>query len=280
MADEIDAQDVFDQVESYPVRSTRQQFSGRVIDVRTDVVEMPDGITAERDIVVHPGAVGVVVLDAGERVLLVHQYRHGPRRKLWEPPAGLLDAEAVGQTAVENAQRELFEEAGYRAEDWRVLVDVFTSPGMSDEAVRVYLARGVTAVDDDERHAGEHEEADMPYAWVPLDLAVTKVLAGEISNPLAVSGILATAAAKVRGFEVLRPADAVWPARPQPVTDRPEPATQGGATQEGAEDAADSEGQDAPAAAEGSTGQVREPGSGPDQPDVGSEPEPEAAADA
>jgi ADP-ribose pyrophosphatase len=155
-----------------------------------------------------------VVLDAQERVLLVQQYRHGPSRLLWEPPAGLLDSDAVGKSAYDNAARELYEEAGYRAADWRVLVDLFTSPGMSDEAVRLYLARGVTAVDDDERHVGQHEEADMPYTWVPLDLAVTKVLAGELHNPLAVSGILATAAAKVRGFENLRPADVTWPERP------------------------------------------------------------------
>jgi ADP-ribose pyrophosphatase len=214
MADEVDPQDVFDRVERFAVRSTREQFSGHVIDVRTDLVEMPDGDAAERDIVVHPGAVGVVVLDAQERVLLVQQYRHGPSRMLWEPPAGLLDADAAGQSPYENAARELYEEAGYRASDWRVLVDLYTSPGMSDEAVRIYLARGVTAVDDDDRHVGKHEEADMPYTWMPLDLAVTKVLAGELHNPLAVSGILAVAAAKVRGFGALRPAEAVWPERP------------------------------------------------------------------
>jgi ADP-ribose pyrophosphatase len=216
MADEVAAEDVFDQFENYRVLSSETRFEGHVVDLRTDVVEMPDGDSAERDIVVHPGAVGAIVLDDQERVLLVKQYRHGPGRLLWEPPAGLLDADAQGQSPYENAARELFEEAGYRASDWRVLIDLYTSPGMSDEAVRVYLAREVSAVDQDERHVGEHEEADMPYAWVPLDDAVTKVLAGEIHNPLAVSGILATAAARLRGFETLRPAEAVWPERPSP----------------------------------------------------------------
>ena len=70
---------------------------------------------------------------------------------------------------------------------------------MSDEAVRLYLARGVTEVAEDERHVGHHEEADMPYSWVPLDEAVDKILAGELHNPLTVSGVLAAAAARAEG---------------------------------------------------------------------------------
>jgi ADP-ribose pyrophosphatase len=216
VAAELPASEVVDQPASFPVRSTTPRFSGHVIDVRTDLVQMPDGATAERDIVVHPGAVGAIVLDEQDRVLLVQQYRHPVGRMLWEPPAGLLDTDSDGQTPYENAARELYEEAGFRATEWLVLVDLFTSPGMSDEAVRIYLARGVSAVAQDERHVGRHEEADMPWAWVPLDDAVGKVLAGELHNPLAVSGVLAAAAARARGFDTLRPADALWPERPSP----------------------------------------------------------------
>ncbi len=216
MASELPSAEVVDQPEAFPVVTSTERFSGHVIDLRTDLVRMPDGATAERDIVVHPGAVGVLVLDDLDRVLLVRQYRHPPARILWEPPAGLLDDDAGGQTPYENAARELYEEAGFRATEWLVLVDLFTSPGMSDEAVRLYLARGVSEVGPDERHKGQHEEADMPYSWVPLDEAVTKVLAGELHNPLAVSGILAVAAARSRGFDTLRPVDALWPERPGP----------------------------------------------------------------
>jgi 8-oxo-dGDP phosphatase len=207
---------VVDEPAAFPVLTTTPRFAGHVIDVRTDLVRMPDGATAERDIVVHPGAVGAVVLDDQDRVLLVRQYRHPPGRLLWEPPAGLLDADAHGQTPYENAARELYEEAGFRAREWLVLIDVFTSPGMSDEAVRLYLARGVSEVPESERHVGQHEEADMPYAWVPLDDAVDKILAGQLHNPLTVSGILAVAAARSRGFVTLRPVDAMWPERPGP----------------------------------------------------------------
>jgi 8-oxo-dGTP pyrophosphatase MutT (NUDIX family) len=216
VAAELPSSQVADAPAAYPIEESTLRFSGHVVDVRTDLVRMPDGATAERDLVIHPGAVGAIVLDDRDRVLLVRQYRHPPGRMLWEPPAGLLDDDAGGQTPYQNAARELFEEAGFRATEWLVLVDLFTSPGMSDEAVRLYLARGVTQVATDERHVGQHEEADMPYSWVPLDEAVGKVLGGDLHNPLAVAGILAVAAARTRGFHTLRPVTALWPERPGP----------------------------------------------------------------
>jgi ADP-ribose pyrophosphatase len=216
VAVELPASAVVDRPEAFHVLTSTPRFSGHVINLRTDLVRMPDGDPAARDVVMHPGAVGTIVLDSRDRVLLVQQYRHPPGRMLWEPPAGLLDTDALGQTPYENAARELFEEAGFRATQWLVLVDLFTSPGMSDEAVRLYLARGVTEVDAAERHVGRHEEADMSWAWVPLDDAVDKVLHGELHNPLAVTGILAAAAARRRGFATLRRVDALWPERPGP----------------------------------------------------------------
>jgi 8-oxo-dGTP pyrophosphatase MutT (NUDIX family) len=190
------------------VESSTRFRSGRVVDVRTDVVVMPNGDTTSRDVVVHPGAVGIVALDDNERVLFVQQYRHAVRRKLWEPPAGLLDD--AGEDPLAAAQRELFEEAHYRAGRWDVLVDAFTSPGMTDEAVRIFLARGVAAAQEP-RHAGEHEELDMPVAWVPLDDAVQLALTGRLHNPMAIMGVLATALARSRGYRDLRAADAPWP---------------------------------------------------------------------
>jgi ADP-ribose pyrophosphatase len=127
---------------------------------------------------------------------------------LWEPPAGLLDE--PGEDPLDAAKRELFEEAHVQARRWDVLVDGFTSPGMSGEAVRIYLARDVRPADGP-RHEGEHEEQDMPVEWVPLDEAVRLVLAGALHNPLALRGILAAAAARHNGYADLRPGPAPWP---------------------------------------------------------------------
>jgi ADP-ribose pyrophosphatase len=182
--------------------------SGRVIDVRTDRVRMPDGSEATRDVVVHPGAVGILAMDDEERVLLLQQYRHATGRLLWEPPAGLLDV--AGEDPLAGAKRELYEEAHLEAGRWDVLVDAYTSPGMTDEAVRVYLARDVHD-STEPRFEAEHEEADMPTRWVPLGEAVAAVLAGRIHNPLAVMGILAASAASRTSYAELRSADAPWP---------------------------------------------------------------------
>jgi len=206
------AGELADEPASQPVRSSVSVFrSGRVIEVRSDVVEMADGSTAVRDVVVHPGAVGIIALDDDGRVLLVQQYRHPVRRRLWEPPAGLLDV--AGEAPLAAARRELFEEAHVTAGRWDVLLDAFTTPGMADEAVRVYLAREIAPATGP-KHEGRYEEADMPVRWAPLDEAVAAVMAGRLHNPMAVMGLLATVHARASGFAGLRPADAPWPARP------------------------------------------------------------------
>ncbi|MEU7891293.1 NUDIX hydrolase [Nonomuraea sp. NPDC049152] len=195
---------VADSPEQWEVVDSQEQFKGHVIGVRTDTVRMPQDEIAQRDYVVHPGSVAVLALDADERVLLIRQYRHPTRHLLWELPAGLRDVE--GEPLVATAARELAEEAGYKADTWHTLVDLYTSPGMSDERIRVFLARDLseTEIDFERRH----EEFDMPVEWVPLADAVEKALMGMIHNSPAVAGILAAYAASVEGFALLRPADA------------------------------------------------------------------------
>jgi len=196
----------------YTVSASEDHFSGKIITVRSDEVAMPGGGTATRDVVVHPGAVGVVALDSAERVLLIRQYRHPVGYALWELPAGLLDVE--DEPALESAKRELFEEAALTAQRWDVLVDARTSPGMTDEAIRVYLARDVSQVAEHDRHLGQNEEADLQLAWVELEEAARRVLAGEIENAMAIVGVLSAAWARDRGWAPLRPSDAPWRARP------------------------------------------------------------------
>ncbi len=201
-----------DTPEEWEIRGSQTPFRGKKTSVRTDDVVMPDGSVVTRDYQVHPGSVAVLALDAEGRVLVIRQYRHPVREKLWEIPAGLLDV--PGENPLHAAQRELYEEAHVKAEDWRVLTDVYTTPGGCDEAVRIFLARDLSEAAG-ERFEVEDEEADMELARVPVADLVRGVLAGELHNNCLVVGVLSLVAAeRGDGLDALRPALAPWPARP------------------------------------------------------------------
>ncbi|MFF0077922.1 NUDIX domain-containing protein [Streptomyces sp. NPDC005494] len=201
-----------DTPEEWQVTASVTPFTGNKTSVRTDDVVMPDGSVHSRDYQVHPGSVAVLALDEDGRVLVLRQYRHPVRHKLWEIPAGLLDV--PGENPLHAAQRELYEEAHVKAEDWRVLTDVYTTPGGCDEAVRVFLARNLSEAEG-ERFAVAEEEADMEQARVPLQELVRGVLAGDLHNNCLVVGVLSlTAVLAGDGVDSLRPAEAPWPARP------------------------------------------------------------------
>lgn len=182
-------------------------YVGNIFALRADEVSMPGGKSARREVVEHYGAVAVVALDDDGNVVLVYQYRHPLGRRLWELPAGLLDL--GGEPPEVTAARELQEEAGLAASQWRVLVDIDSTPGFSDESVRVYLATGLTEIEQPEP---EHEEADMSVTRIPLAEAVARVFSGDIVNGIAVAGILAAHTAK--DVESLRRVDAPWVDRP------------------------------------------------------------------
>jgi ADP-ribose pyrophosphatase len=186
--------------------SRRRRYAGPVFTVYTDEITMPGGGVARRDLLEHVGAVGVVAYDGDGRVVLVRQYRHAVRRRLWELPAGLLDV--AGENPVAAAARELAEEADLVAARWDLLVDLHTTPGMSDEMIRVFLARELTLVPAGERHARRDEEADLETGRFDLDEAAAMVFAGAITNGPTVAGLLAAARARDLGWRVLRPADA------------------------------------------------------------------------
>ncbi|MEV3874907.1 NUDIX hydrolase [Streptomyces sp. NPDC049906] len=201
-----------DTPEEWETRASETPFVGNKTSVRTDEVVMPDGTVARRDYQVHPGSVAVLALDDQDRVTVIDQYRHPVRQRLWEIPAGLLDV--PGENPLHAARRELYEEAHLKAEDWRVLTDVYTTPGGCDEAVRIFLARELSEAQG-ERYAVEHEEGDMTVTSVPLAELARGVLAGELHNNCLVVGVLSLVAARAGdGLDALRPADAPWPARP------------------------------------------------------------------
>ena len=203
-------QEIADQPSPHEVTASEVVWSGRIVDMIKDHVNVVEGQDpVVREYTRHPGAVAVVVLrgeSGGEEILLERQYRHPVKASLWEIPAGLLDI--PGEDPRLAAERELAEEADLVAERWDVLVDYFTSPGGSTEPLRIFLARELR--DADEAFEREDEEATMEYAWVSLDDALTMVLDGRLHNPSAVIGVLATHAARARGWAGLRPADAPW----------------------------------------------------------------------
>jgi ADP-ribose pyrophosphatase len=182
--------EVQDQPERWPVHGHTVRYTGPVFSVASDLVQMPDGSTAERDLVLRPGAVAALPYDQDtDRILLIRQYRHPAGMALWELPAGLCDV--PGEPPQRTAERELYEEAHLRSTDWRTLVRIYLSPGLTDETMIVYLARGLSEVEAADRHVGVHEEAVLQRVWVPRSEAVDGVLAGRLGNPGTVAGVLA-----------------------------------------------------------------------------------------
>jgi ADP-ribose pyrophosphatase len=196
-----------DTPERWPVLSSAVQARGPIVTLRTDRVQMPDHEVADRQVVEHPGAVAIVALDEAGRVLMIRQYRHPVAHMLWELPAGLRDVS--GEPPRATAERELLEETGYRARDWQTLVDFYSSPGISTEWIRVFLARDLAEVPAAQRDfVPRHEETQLELGWVSLDEALAAFIAGDLHNGVTAVGILSAYAARASGFSGLRPAGA------------------------------------------------------------------------
>ncbi|ANJ27390.1 NUDIX domain-containing protein [Agromyces aureus] len=191
-----------------PVSASELVFEGHVWDIRRETFDLGDGPIV-RDFMDHPGAVAVLALDDEDRAFLIRQYRHPVGLRDWEIPAGLLDV--AGEDPLEGAKRELAEEGDLEASEWSVLADFLTTPGGSNEALRIYLARGIRP--SDEVFEREDEEAHIETRWVPLDECVDAVLARQVQNPSLVIAVLAAQASRSRGWRSLGEADAPWPTR-------------------------------------------------------------------
>jgi ADP-ribose pyrophosphatase len=150
-------------------------YSGRIISVDVDQVRFPDGTTGELEMVRHPGASAVVpLMDEGRdpRVLLIRQYRYAANGYVYEVPAGRLDP---GETPEFCASRELREETGYSAANFRQLTTIYTTPGFTDERIHIFVAEGLT-LGSSEREPDEFLELNP----VPLSEAVAMVQSGQI----------------------------------------------------------------------------------------------------
>jgi 8-oxo-dGTP pyrophosphatase MutT (NUDIX family) len=161
--------------------STRRPFRGKLISVRVDTVALSSGRTAMREIVEHPGAVGILAWD-GERVALVRQWRHAAGAALLEIPAGTLEA---GEAPRATAERELAEEAGLAADVWEQGPSFFTAPGFCTERLTLFLAVGLR-----DATAESPEDEELELSWLPLAEAVAAVGDGRIIDAKSVCGVL------------------------------------------------------------------------------------------
>jgi ADP-ribose pyrophosphatase len=180
--------------ERWPVVGSRRRYDGGFVAVREDTLQSPDGAEFDRVVVEHKGAVGVVALDADDRVLLLRQFRHAAGKRLLELPAGILDVD--GESARDAIARELVEETDVAADTWTPLVELWSSPGMTDEHWQVFVASDLTPAAAGSVPEREHEEAHMEVVWVPMADAVRAVLDGRITDSMAIVGLLAVWAAR------------------------------------------------------------------------------------
>jgi ADP-ribose pyrophosphatase len=164
-------------------------WRGKVFDVNRETARFHGG-TIVREYSVHHGAVAVLAIDDQDRVLLINQYRHPVRSRLWEIPAGLLDV--AGEDPLVAAKRELAEETDLVADEWSEPLVFFTSPGQSDEQVTLYEARGLRAAPD--VHDRTDEEAEIVLRWVSLDEVLEAAFAGRIGNAILLIAALAARA--------------------------------------------------------------------------------------
>jgi len=161
-------------------------FTGRVITVNKERVLLPNGNTADYEIVHHPGGAAVVALDEEGRVCLLRQYRPAAGGWVWELPAGRLEPD---EPPALTARRELVEEAGREAGDWLELGTILSSPGVFDERIHLYFARQLRAV------PLQHEPHEvLEVHWVALPVALEWAINGELADSKTIVGLLRAAA--------------------------------------------------------------------------------------
>jgi ADP-ribose pyrophosphatase len=167
------------------VLSSKEAYRGPVFWVTTDKVLEPTGVRVRRDVVRHSGSVVILAVDQSSgtpKVLLEKQYRHPAQSFLYELPAGRIDK---GENELKAAKRELLEETGYSARNWKRVLRFWASPGFVAEAMSVYLARdlrpGTAQPEDDEV---------IEIKFFPLEEAVTMVMSGTIQDAKTIAGVL------------------------------------------------------------------------------------------
>ena len=167
------------------VLSSKVVHKAPVFQVTSDEVIEPSGVRARRDIIRHPGSVVILALDERKRepsVLLIRQYRYAANLELWELPAGRIDE---GEDALTAAKRELSEETGYSASEWKLALYYYASPGFLDETMSIFAARDLR-----KGKASPEEDEVITCKLVPLGKAVQWVMSGKLRDGKAIAGVL------------------------------------------------------------------------------------------
>lgn len=157
-------------------------YRGRLLTVKEDQVTLPDGGQARREYIEHQGAVMILPLFDDYSLLLERQFRYPLRTHVWELPAGKIES---GEDTLSTAQRELLEETGYVAREWKLMRTVYPCVGYSDERIDLFLARGLTF----EGHPGEEGEF-IETIKIALDDAIAMMDRGEISEVKTMLGLM------------------------------------------------------------------------------------------
>lgn len=166
-------------------------FSGRIIDLAIEQVSLPNGHILDLEVIQHPGGAAVVAIDDSQQVCMLRQYRHVVGDWIWEIPAGKLDSQ---EAPLHTAKRELQEEAGFTANQWRDLGSMISSPGVFSEIVHMYLA---TDLNPGESKLEPEEVIEME--WWPLQQACKAALEGEIRDAKTVIALLRAQAVLASG---------------------------------------------------------------------------------
>jgi ADP-ribose pyrophosphatase len=167
------------------VLSSRIVHTAPVFQVTSDEVIEPSGVKVRRDVVRHPGSVVVLALDERKSepyVLLIRQYRYPANQEVWELPAGRIDE---GEDALTAAKRELTEETGYSAAEWKLALYYYSSPGFLDETMSVFAARNLR-----KGKATPEEDEFITCKLIPLSKAVQWVMKGKLQDGKAIAGVL------------------------------------------------------------------------------------------
>ncbi|MFL3024294.1 MAG: NUDIX domain-containing protein [Candidatus Neomarinimicrobiota bacterium] len=162
--------------------SSEQKFSGRLIDLYLDQVELPNGETTTREWIDHPGAVCLIPILPDGKICLIRQFRYGPREEFIEIPAGKLDA---GEAPLDCAYRELEEETGYRTNKLTFLTNIHPAIGFSNEKMWMYLAEELEL---SKKKLDEDEFLEL--LPTPLNKALEWVFSGKITDVKTIIGIM------------------------------------------------------------------------------------------